>query len=326
MGVAHDDLARARVEILTDDDVIYFFEQPSAGVYLGQTSAWPRRRDAHLAAGRRFLAFMRGSYDFEQRLHAHFAPDIVPVPKCQSVYRGERVLQYLEWLVEAGLATVDEHDLPHLPPLLWEAIDPAVPRRPMQASRQLMLLGGDEDSSPLARVRRSARFACYSSETNEWYTPASVIAAARSVMGDIDLDPASCPVANRTVGARAYYSQRQDGLHPSRPWLGRVWLNPPYGGEAAAFTNRLVAEVSVGNVTQAFALLSSQAVLTQWAEPAVRAASALGFSRGRWEFAPGHGQAVSSPAGGSSLLYFGPRVEAFAAAFDKLAHVLRPCW
>jgi hypothetical protein len=63
---------------------------------------------------------------------------------------------------------------------------------------------------------------------NEWFTQAKYIEAAREVMGGvIDLDPASCALANETVKAAKYFTVDDDGL--SKPWLCEsLWLNPPY--------------------------------------------------------------------------------------------------
>ena len=62
---------------------------------------------------------------------------------------------------------------------------------------------------------------------NEFYTPSHIIEIARACMGGIDLDPASCAIANETVKASRFYDIRQNGL--KRPWFGRIWLNPPFG-------------------------------------------------------------------------------------------------
>jgi ParB family chromosome partitioning protein len=93
---------------------------------------------------------------------------------------------------------------------------------------------------------------------NEWYTPSRYIEAARSVMGGIDLDPASCELANRTVQATRYYSKEDNGL--TQEWHGNVWLNPPYGkiyGNISLmklFLTKLEGELAAGRVQQAIVL------------------------------------------------------------------------
>ena len=72
-----------------------------------------------------------------------------------------------------------------------------------------------------------------SPETNvEWLTPPEIIAA----LGEFDLDPCT-PEIMPWPTARQRYTRRDDGL--SRPWFGRIWLNPPYGPHAAKWLSRL---------------------------------------------------------------------------------------
>jgi hypothetical protein len=67
----------------------------------------------------------------------------------------------------------------------------------------------------------------HSSITNEHYTPLDVVEGARSLLGSIDLDPASCIAANERVKATCIFSEHQDGLVQN--WFGKVLLNPPGG-------------------------------------------------------------------------------------------------
>jgi hypothetical protein len=77
----------------------------------------------------------------------------------------------------------------------------------------------------------------HSSATAEHYTPKPIVTAARKVLGGIDLDPASCELAQHVVQAEAWYGPGspygENGL--KEPWLGRVFLNPPGGSVPEEF-------------------------------------------------------------------------------------------
>lgn len=66
---------------------------------------------------------------------------------------------------------------------------------------------------------------------DEWLTPPNVIEA----LGAFDLDPCA-PVTRPWKTAAQHYTALDDGL--SKPWVGRVWCNPPYGLEAAKWLAR----------------------------------------------------------------------------------------
>ena len=67
----------------------------------------------------------------------------------------------------------------------------------------------------------------------EYYTPPEIVQA----LGEFDLDPCYpiIPLPWRT--AKKVYTRENDGL--KMPWEGRVWMNPPYGRELAAWINKL---------------------------------------------------------------------------------------
>jgi hypothetical protein len=67
----------------------------------------------------------------------------------------------------------------------------------------------------------------HSSESSEHYTPPAIVDAARAALGGFDLDPASCPEANAWIRADRIFTREDDGFR--RPWLGRIFLNPPGG-------------------------------------------------------------------------------------------------
>jgi hypothetical protein len=151
------------------------------------------------------------------------------------------------------------------------------------------------------------------STTVEVFTPAKYVDAARTVLGVIDLDPASCEEANRTVKAERFFSIADDGL--SREWFGRVWMNPPWGASTTgAFVTKLVEEFDAGRVTSAVLLLSALGFTSSWFQPLWD--HTLCFASKRIDFDG------ASPPFGSVFAYLGPNRQRFVEAFDQFGAVV----
>lgn len=126
--------------------------------------------------------------------------------------------------------------------------------------------------------------------SDEWFTPRHVF---DSLGIEFDLDPAAPPGGVPWIPAQRHFCRADDGL--SRPWGGRIWLNPPYARETRDWLRRL-AEHGDG-----IALTFNRSDTKWWQELAPRA-SALCFIAGRLRFVPGDGRADASTAGAPSVL------------------------
>jgi hypothetical protein len=137
----------------------------------------------------------------------------------------------------------------------------------------------------------------------EWYTPPQYLDAARTVLGTIDLDPASCEAAQRNVQAKQFFSPEDDGL--SKEWKGNVWLNPPYSTSLVEpFTAKLCEHVQTGDVPEAI-LLVNNASETKWLQAALALCSAVCLPAARIKFIDDKGEVAGSPLQGQAFLYFG---------------------
>lgn len=195
----------------------------------------------------------------------------------------------------------------------------------------------------------------HSSASVEHYTPHEIVAAARAVMGGIDLDPASSAYANgHVVKATRFFDAAANGFR--RPWEGRVFLNPPGGlcdangvalpprtpgvklppgtyagaqSSAAAWHDRLVEQLDAGRVTEAvFVGFTIELLQTTQAEgrAPIADADALCFPAQRLRFLAvgddGQLAPQGSPPHANVIAYYGPQPAKFARVFGAIGFAI----
>ena len=173
-----------------------------------------------------------------------------------------------------------------------------------------------------------------SSESNEWFTPPALISVVRQVLdGPIDLDPASCAVANRTVQAARYYSIAENGLkqhHKAR----RVFVNPPGGKTESGASNtgiwfdHTVGKVRGGEWGAAVFLIFNCATASAWFRSVWNHPIAFFYRRVKYLRPDGTPGAQPPPNNGALVLIASPTdLEArarFRRACAPVARVVMP--
>ena len=139
-------------------------------------------------------------------------------------------------------------------------------------------------------------------------------------MGSIDLDPASSSIANKTVGAKVYFTIDDDGL--AKEWSGNVWLNPPYAQPLIKeFADHVVNEYLSEHIGQACVLVNN-ATETRWLQAMLLVCDAVCFPSGRVKFMDREGNATGAPLQGQAIVYFGENIAKFKEAFCGFGVVL----
>jgi DNA N-6-adenine-methyltransferase (Dam) len=174
-------------------------------------------------------------------------------------------------------------------------------------------------------------------KSNEWYTPSLYVEAARKVMGgSIDLDPASCEMANRTVKAKKIYTIEDNGL--VQQWHGNVWLNPPFSRDMslpnerrsniAKWTSMLIHGYQSGDIVQSVLLATAQ-IGAAWFNPLWN--YPICFTDHTVRFFLPHGSVKKGREGASTdghlfgtvFVYLGPNEQKFIDTFSQFGTIAK---
>ncbi len=173
------------------------------------------------------------------------------------------------------------------------------------------------------QVKKGGVHVANNSGESEWYTPKKYIVAAREVLEEIELDPASSKVAQKTVFASKFYTKQDDGL--SKEWRGNVWMNPPYGKKIIEqFISKLCSSFETGQVPEAIVLVNN-ATETEWFHAIASYASGICFPKGRIKFNNSLGVPADSPLQGQAFFYLGNNFEKFEQEFSQFGICMECC-
>lgn len=279
--------------------MIYFVGNDSE-IKIGYSETVSERRPRAVMHGKTsygFITAILGNKDCEQRIHNDFEkfriPRAVTNGATEVFLRDGEVGQYVNWLctqscssIELKQAALDRmYEYPNRFPWTYKS------NGGLSDGAQLALPGTARTISDktIREERRHNLLIQLSSESDDYITPPCYTQAAKLVMGGIDLDPASNPASNRFVGAANIFTIADDGLR--HDWFGRVWLNPPYGGQQADFVLKAIEEYRSGRVKQVIFCLNAHALETEWFQKlVVLPADGLCITHHRPKFAGGASQ------------------------------------
>lgn len=148
-------------------------------------------------------------------------------------------------------------------------------------------------------------------QNDEWLTPPNVL----NSLGEFDLDPCA-PIVRPWPMAKDHFTKEHDGL--AKTWLGRVFLNPPYG-KATHLWLRKMSEHGDG-----IALIFARTD-TEWFHDWIfNHASGILFLRGRLTFRKVDGTPGPHNSGGPSCLVSYDSVAKFVEEAAHGSPIARP--
>lgn len=293
---------------------IYFFvDREYEYVKIGFTKDVAQRLGQY-RTGNPFIeihAVIEGDKNHEAQLHRIFGEyAIAEAGQRENFYIKGRLANYLDYLSDKSWAasSIDEIKL----------IYPAPSRFPWDA--RIEPIGQMDLFHAKPNVRKPKPFSekvegTLRSDSDEWATPPIYIEAARRVMGSIDLDPASNPLAQQIVKAGEILTKNEDGLRYR--WRGNIWLNPPFGGVSGEFVSHLIREYEAGHVKQAVVCVNNHSTDSIWYQPLKQFPCCIPHHRPNFVGgARDSGGTDTSPNKGISFTYIGSNQHLFIKEFS----------
>ena len=133
----------------------------------------------------------------------------------------------------------------------------------------------------------------FSSASDDWATPQDFFDKMSSVWGPFDLDVCASP---GNAKCRRFFTKEDNGL--SKDWLGRCWMNPPYGRAIGAWMKKAYEE-SLRGAQVVVCLVPARTDTAWWHDYAAK--GQVTFIRGRIKFG-GHQNSAPFP---SAVVVFG---------------------
>lgn len=134
--------------------------------------------------------------------------------------------------------------------------------------------------------------------SDHWSTPPDLMKALESKYGPFDLDP--CCRAE-TAKAPRFYTIDDNGL--TKPWFGRVYMNPPFS-KPGPWLQKAIAEIDAGRAEIVVALLPVSTD-TRWFHNFVKGQARIEFIEGRVKFLGWMGTPIADPKRPNMLAIYG---------------------
>ena len=136
--------------------------------------------------------------------------------------------------------------------------------------------------SEMSHVAGSRNRARHHGQGRDWATPPEIFEPLDREFG-FTLDPCC---TEQTAKAPEFFTERDDGL--SRPWAPhRVFMNPPYGREIPAWTQKALSESRAGALV--VGLLPASTDSAWWHRDVVDVGAEVRYIRGRVRFVTSDG-------------------------------------